>query len=100
MLPPVDAAELAKAVSVGAVPQRAASSSTSGRRWAILAFLAGQAAHFLHGAPHPYASAVAYLAMIVWAYEELTHGVNLFRNLLGLGYAISTLVHLAVALHR
>jgi hypothetical protein len=66
----------------------------------ILAFLAGQAAHFLHGAPHSYASAVAYLAMIVWAYEELTHGVNLFRHLLGLGYAISTLVHLALALHR
>jgi hypothetical protein len=66
----------------------------------ILAFLAGQAAHFLHGAAHPYASAVAYLAMIVWAYEELPHGVNLFRNLLGLGYAISTVVHLALALHR
>jgi hypothetical protein len=66
----------------------------------ILAFLGGQAAHFLHGTPHSYASAVSYLAMIVWAYEELTHGVNLFRRLLGLGYSISTLVHLAVALHR
>jgi hypothetical protein len=66
----------------------------------ILAFLAGQAAGVLHGAPHPYASAVAYLAMIVWAYEELTRGVNLFRNLLGLGYVVSTAVHLAVALHR
>jgi hypothetical protein len=39
-------------------------------------------------------------AMTVWAYEELTQGVNLFRNLLGLGYMISTAVHLAVALHR
>jgi hypothetical protein len=66
----------------------------------ILAFLAGQAAGFLHGAPHAYASAASYLAMIVWAYEELVHGVNLFRHLLGLGYAISTLVHLALALHR
>jgi hypothetical protein len=66
----------------------------------ILAFVAGQAAGLLHGAPHSYASATSYLAMIVWAYEELFHGVNLFRHLLGLGYAISTLVHLAVALHR
>ena len=66
----------------------------------ILAFLAGEATHFLHGAPHSYASAVSYLAMIAWAYEELTRGVNLFRHLLGLGYAISTLVHLAHALHR
>ena len=66
----------------------------------ILAFLAGQAAGFLHGAPHSYASAASYLAMIVWAYEELVHGVNLFRHLLGLGYTISTLVHLGLALHR
>lgn len=66
----------------------------------ILAFLGGQASDSLHGTPHAYASAFAYLAMIIWAYEELAHGVNLFRHLLGLGYAISTLVHLALALHR
>jgi hypothetical protein len=66
----------------------------------ILAFLAGQAASALHGGAHPYLAAVAYLAMIVWAYEELAHGVNRFRNLLGLGYAISTIVHLGMALHR
>jgi hypothetical protein len=47
----------------------------------ILAFLAGQAAGVLHGAPHSYASAASYLAMIVWAYE-LFHGDNLFRHLL------------------
>jgi hypothetical protein len=66
----------------------------------IVAFVAGQTAGDLHGLPHSYASAVAYLAMIVWAYEELAHGVNRFRNLLGLAYAVSTVVHLAVALHR
>ena len=66
----------------------------------ILAFLAGQAAGVLHGATHSYASAASYLAMIVWAYEELFHGVNLFRHLLGLGYTISTFVHLGLALHR
>jgi hypothetical protein len=66
----------------------------------ILAFLAGHAASALHDGAHPYLAAVAYLAMIVWAYEEVAHGVNRFRNLLGLGYAISTVVHLGLALHR
>jgi hypothetical protein len=33
-------------------------------------------------------------------YEELVHGVNWFRHMLGLGYAISTIVHLAVALQH
>jgi hypothetical protein len=66
----------------------------------ILAFLAGQAASALHGGAHPYLAAVSYLAMIVWAYEEVAHGVNRFRNLLGLGYAISTAVHLGLALQR
>lgn len=65
----------------------------------ILAFLAGQAATHLHGAPHDDASAVSYLSMVVWAYEEVVRGVNRFRNLLGLAYVISTAVHLATALH-
>jgi hypothetical protein len=64
----------------------------------IIAFLAGQAATQTHGTTHAYASAVSYLAMTIWAYEELVHGVNWFRRLLGLGYAISTIVHLAFAL--
>jgi hypothetical protein len=38
--------------------------------------------------------------MSIWAYEELIHGVNWFRRLLGFGYAISTAAHLAVALQR
>jgi hypothetical protein len=65
----------------------------------ILAFLAGQAAARLHGAAHDDAQAISYLAMIVWAYEEVAHGVNRFRNLLGLFYVGSTIVHLAAALH-
>jgi hypothetical protein len=64
----------------------------------ILAFVAGRVAGMLHGSGHDYASAVAYLAMIVWAYEELVHGVNWFRHLLGLVYVISTAVHLGRAL--
>jgi hypothetical protein len=65
----------------------------------IIAFLAGQAATQTHGATHAYATAVSYLAMTIWAYQELAHGVNWFRHLLGLGYAISTIVHLGLALH-
>lgn len=64
----------------------------------IIAFLAGRAADQAHGAGHAYASAISYLAMTIWAYEELVHGVNWFRRLLGLGYGISTILHLAAAL--
>jgi hypothetical protein len=64
----------------------------------IIAFLAGQAAAHAHGATHPYTAAISYLAMSVWAYEELAHGVNWFRHCLGFAYAVSTVVHLAQAL--
>jgi hypothetical protein len=64
----------------------------------IIAFVAGQAAAHAQGPAHGYASAISYLAMTIWAYEELVRGVNWFRHLLGLGYAISTVVHLALAL--
>ena len=65
----------------------------------ILAFAAGLANHS-HGLEHDYAQAISYLAMAIWAYLELFHGVNAFRKLLGLAYTISTLVHLANALHH
>ena len=65
----------------------------------IVAFLAGQFAHRLHGAGHADGAAVSYLAMAIWAYLELTAGVNWFRRLLGLAYVVSTVVHLARALH-
>jgi hypothetical protein len=63
----------------------------------IVAFIAGQLAATLHGAGHADARAVSYLAMTIWAYEELAHGVNWFRHLLGLTYIVSTAVHLAAA---
>jgi hypothetical protein len=66
----------------------------------IIAFLAGQVAVRTHGASHAYAAALSYLAMAIWAYGELFHGVNWFRRLLGFGYAISTAVHLALALQH
>lgn len=65
----------------------------------IIAFLAGMTASHLHDSGHADASAVSYLAMTVWAYEELVRGVNWFRRLLGLAYLLSTAVHLALALH-
>jgi hypothetical protein len=66
----------------------------------IAAFVAGEVAGMTHGSVHADAAAVSYLALAIWAYEELTDGVNWFRHLLGLAYAISTISHLAVALHH
>jgi hypothetical protein len=66
----------------------------------IVAFLAGATAGVVHGAAHADARAVSYLAMVIWAYEELVDGVNWFRHLLGLAYVISTTTHLALALHH
>jgi hypothetical protein len=65
----------------------------------IIAFIAGMVAGDTHGLGHAYAQAVSYLSFGVWAYLELVSGVNWFRRLLGLGYTISTVVHLALALH-
>jgi hypothetical protein len=66
----------------------------------ILAFVSGLVAQGAHGQVHSDAQAISYLAMAVWAYLELFHGVNMFRHLLGLWYTISTAVHLAGALHH
>jgi hypothetical protein len=64
----------------------------------LTAFAGGQAAALTHGAGHADARAVSYAAMTIWAYEELVHGVNWFRHLLGLVYITSTVAHLALAL--
>lgn len=61
----------------------------------ILAFLAGVVGSLLHGASRGYATAAAYLAMTVWAYEELARGVNWFRRVLGLAYMIIMIVRVA-----
>jgi hypothetical protein len=64
----------------------------------LAAFASGQAAAMLHGTGHGDAAAVSYVAMTIWAYEELVHGVNWFRHLLGLVYMASTVTHLAHAI--
>jgi hypothetical protein len=66
----------------------------------IVAFIAGEVASHAHGSGHSGAQAISYLAIAIWAYEELFQGVNWFRNLLGLTYIISTAVHLTLALQR
>ena len=65
----------------------------------IVAFLAGEAGKLVDGAAHTYSASVSYLAMTIWAYEELVHGVNWFRHLLGLAYVIIVVVRVANALH-
>jgi hypothetical protein len=64
----------------------------------LAAFASGQAAAVMRGVGHADAAAVSYAAMTIWSYEELLHGVNWFRHLLGLVYITSTVTHLAVAL--
>jgi hypothetical protein len=61
----------------------------------VIAFTVGWTATALAGRPHSYAEAVSYLAMTVWAYEELVHGVNWFRRLLGLAFMIILIVSVA-----
>jgi hypothetical protein len=66
----------------------------------IIAFLAGQAGKLLgDSSAHPYAASVSYLAMTIWAYEELAHGVNWFRRLLGLTFVILLTIRVAHAIH-
>jgi hypothetical protein len=64
----------------------------------LAAFASGQAAAMIHGVGHGDAAAVSYVAMTIWAYEELARGVNWFRHLLGLVYLVSTAAHLALAI--
>jgi hypothetical protein len=64
----------------------------------IIAFAAGTASRVVHGTTHPYLTAVGYLAMTIWAYEELVHGSNWFRHLLGLGFAVLMVIRVAHAI--
>jgi hypothetical protein len=61
----------------------------------IAAFAAGEVGRALHGTEHSFARSVAYLAMTIWAYEELAHGVNWFRRLLGFTYVIILVIRVA-----
>jgi hypothetical protein len=65
----------------------------------IVVFLADEAGRFLDRSAHSYAASVSYLALTIWAYEELANGVNWFRRLLGLAFVILLIVRVAHALH-
>jgi hypothetical protein len=60
--------------------------------------LDGEVGKLLDGSAHSCAASVSYLALTIWAYEELVHGVNWFRRLPGLAAMILLVVHLANAL--
>ena len=62
----------------------------------MVAFLAGEVTHLARGSAHADTSAISYIAMTVWACEELIRGVNWFRRLLGLAYLGSTVVRLVL----
>lgn len=57
--------------------------------------IAGEISRFVHGSSHAYLVAISYVAETIWAYEELSSGVNWFRRLLGLTYAIILLMRIA-----
>jgi hypothetical protein len=64
----------------------------------IVAFLASQIGRLVRGSEYSFAISVSYLAMTIWAYEELSDGVNWFRHLLGLAYVIILVTRVAHAL--
>jgi hypothetical protein len=64
----------------------------------IAAFLAGEAARMVGAVEQPYLRSISYLAMTIWAYEELVDGVNWFRRLLGFTYAVVMVVRVGHAI--
>jgi hypothetical protein len=64
----------------------------------IVALLADLAGRLTSGKAHSYALAVFYIALAIWAYEELRRGDNWFRRTLGVAFSIYIFVQLARAL--
>jgi hypothetical protein len=64
----------------------------------ITALVASLAGHATQGLAHRLALAIFYLALSIWAYQEVLHGDNWFRHLLGLGFGIYIVVSLTQAL--
>jgi hypothetical protein len=62
---------------------------------ALAASLAGR---LTEGAAQRSSRAIFYLALGVWAYEELRNGENWFRRLVGAGFSIYLIAELASAL--
>jgi hypothetical protein len=64
-----------------------------------VAFLAGLAGRILDPSAYPWTASVSALAMTIWAYEELAHGVNWFRRLLGLVFLVLLTIRVAHFIH-
>jgi hypothetical protein len=63
-----------------------------------VALLAGAAADLTDRTAHHYFESISYLALAIWAYQELTEGVNWFRRLLGLLSTVVLVVRVARAI--
>ncbi len=61
--------------------------------------LGGLAAGATTGSAHRYALSLSYLGISVWAYEELAHGVNWVRRLLGLVFVAVMVARVAHLVH-
>ena len=66
----------------------------------IVALIAGYGSRYIRGTGHADLLAVGYLAMTIWAYEELARGTNWFRRLLGLVFMVILVVRVAEGLHK
>jgi hypothetical protein len=66
----------------------------------IIAFVASEIGKSIHSAGRTYCLAIVFVAMSIWAYEELAHGVNWFRRLLGAAYICIIVARIAVGLQR
>ena len=65
----------------------------------LVALAASVTSRLTHGVGRTYASSVFYIALSIWAYEELARGVNWFRRLLGAAILVYIVVRLATALN-
>ena len=63
----------------------------------IVALSASVVARLARGSVHDAARAAFYLALGVWAYQEIVHGSNAFRRALGLAVSVSLGVSLVSA---
>lgn len=61
----------------------------------IVSLGAGVVAGWLSGDAARTANAVSTVALVAWAYEELAHGVNLFRRGLGLTFLVIAIAGIA-----
>lgn len=65
----------------------------------LTALAAAGAAKLTHGPAHRALRSVFYVALAIWAYEELRNGDNTFRRLVGAGGLIYVVVSIAGELH-